>query len=403
MLHYAFNHRTGAAILRLPLGPTDYSLKEYNYTAGRHASSTITDFAFHPPSFVTPVLRDILAVNSQIKILLAPWSPPAALKTSRSLHGGSISKGELPTVVEYYAQTAKAWSRRGIPIWAMSMQNEPNVEEPYPSAIVSAATQNEMAAALSGRLGALGLGRIKMITHDNNYDQAESAYESVARNASAVDALAFHCYRGSMSNVTEVTKNLTKAGITGKALHLTECSGTGYYSLTAANRWADMRYWLKSVYFAAMNSSFSSVLVWNLALDPNSAPRLSAAVCDNCIGPFTIASPTQDSNAAQHVSVNLERYLMQHFSAATTNLTRWGGGVAHMVKAVTPADPQLSASNLACVTYQAFTAKWSSTSHRIGVVIENACGKTLAINIARGKTGMVYKAEAGLHTLIWTT
>ncbi|MDP6878829.1 MAG: glycosyl hydrolase, partial [Candidatus Marinimicrobia bacterium] len=78
----------------------------------------------------------------------APWSPPAWMKTSEKLVGGTLKKGYEIQVAEYLRRFIEAYQNEGIPIYAISTQNEPNfVPDNYPGMKLSAKQQLDLAIA----------------------------------------------------------------------------------------------------------------------------------------------------------------------------------------------------------------------------------------------------------------
>ncbi|CAD7067110.1 unnamed protein product, partial [Tilletia caries] len=157
--------RTGTPILRVPLGSSDFSMQEYVFAPNAPpgdllsqalaSSKNINDallsagFSLGPANdYLIPILRDIVAIRPQLKVIFSPWSPPAWMKTSGSLSGGSIIPGFVPLVAQYYVMSIKAFVDAGVPAWSMTLQNEPNFAPKYPSTIVDSKTQSQLASAI---------------------------------------------------------------------------------------------------------------------------------------------------------------------------------------------------------------------------------------------------------------
>jgi glucosylceramidase len=95
----------------LPKGDTDFELKKFSL------AQDMND--------VVPMLKEILAINSSIKILGSPWSAPAWMKTNEDVRGGSLKKEYRPVYARYFVKYIQAMQAKGIPIDAITIQNEP--------------------------------------------------------------------------------------------------------------------------------------------------------------------------------------------------------------------------------------------------------------------------------------
>ena len=74
--------------------------------------------------------------------MASPWSPPAWMKTSRSLIGGSLREECYDVYARYFVEFIKAYEKEGIPIYAITVQNEPlYVPKEYPGMFMSPEAQ----------------------------------------------------------------------------------------------------------------------------------------------------------------------------------------------------------------------------------------------------------------------
>jgi len=70
-------------------------------------------------------LRAVLAINPQIKILATPWSPPAWMKSNDSLVQGTLRPENYHAMAGYFVKFVKAYEQAGVPIFGVTIQNEP--------------------------------------------------------------------------------------------------------------------------------------------------------------------------------------------------------------------------------------------------------------------------------------
>src|SRR6266852_9832430 len=83
----------GLAILRQPMGSSDFSVADYSYddVPPGESDPELKRFTIdRDRQYILPVLREALAVNTKLKIIASPWSPPGWLKTSGSMIGGTL-------------------------------------------------------------------------------------------------------------------------------------------------------------------------------------------------------------------------------------------------------------------------------------------------------------------------
>ena len=102
----------------LPAGQTDYGMRRFSIA--------------HDRAEILPLLRQALALNPQIKVIGSPWSPPAWMKTNQSLIGGRLI--DEPRIyaayARYFVKFVQAYERAGVPIYALTVQNEPQNRKP---------------------------------------------------------------------------------------------------------------------------------------------------------------------------------------------------------------------------------------------------------------------------------
>ncbi|CDS00372.1 related to endo-1,6-beta-d-glucanase precursor [Sporisorium scitamineum] len=422
VMDFVFNNATGVGVTRVSMGASDFSVgQEYSYISSPPAfarasqqlndpTSLLTDFSLDNTQstlYTIPVLQDALQRNPNLKIILSPWSPPAFIKSNNTMNGGTLRAGFIDVLAQYYARTARAWSAAGVRPWAMTLQNEPSNLAAYPSMGMDASTQVELAVALKRELARGGLGGVQVWAHDDNWSGWQSAADVVNGNASAVDAVAFHCYRGSPGQVAQFEGAL-RNGVR-KDVHMTECTGTG----NPADRWAGIQGWLGNVYWPVSMQNSRSIVQWNLALDSGYGPRLKTSYCDSCTGSLTLSSQTNPADP--YVTYNDQLYLTSHFSAASTDLTNVGGGQAVRVAAEQGQLYSLKRDDWQCLNWlayaaplnagglqQASSANGAQAERRVGLVVANTCEVTKNVVISSDGRRSTLPVKQGLTSFVWT-
>ena len=276
--HYSFDD--------VPAGQTDFTLEHFSIDANRAA--------------VLPTVKQALAINPALKVMASPWSPPGWMKTTGSLIKGTLRDDAYGAFAEYWVKYIDAYAAEGVPIWALTVQNEPHFEpENYPGMRLEPA---QRARFLKDHLGpAFAREGIETLIFDwdHNWDEPESPLAVLADPAARqyVDGVAWHCYGGEVSAQGRVHDQHP-----GIDAYFTECSGGGW-----APNFADNLEWFVSTLIVGSTRNWSrGVLLWNLALDENHGPHLGG--CGDCRGVVTINSTTGA------VTRNEEYYALAHAS-----------------------------------------------------------------------------------------
>ena len=292
----------GLSILRQPMGASDFALRDYSYDdvpAGEKDPELAKFSIAHDREDILPVLKEILAVNPDLKVIGSPWSPPGWMKTSQSMVQGALASSAYPAFAKYFVKYIQAYGQAGVPIYAITMQNEPlNIPGNYPGMGMTAV---EQAAFLRENLGPAfreaGLST-KILVFDHNWDLIEYPVRvlSDSKAASFAAGTATHCYGGTPTAQLELHDRFPE-----KDIWMTECSGGEWQKGTLLEQQAKLiigstRNWAKSV------------VLWNLALNQNHEPYLGG--CATCRGVVTVNDssvpaqviPTVDYTALAHVS-----------------------------------------------------------------------------------------------------
>ncbi|MGC9950096.1 MAG: glycoside hydrolase family 30 beta sandwich domain-containing protein [Bryobacteraceae bacterium] len=298
------NTGIGVGILRQPMGASDFSASgnySYDDVPAGQSDPNLAQFSIaHDQTYLIPLLRQALAINPSLKVHALPWSPPAWMKTSASMNGGNILTADFPILAQYFARFIAAYQQQGIPIYAISMQNEPlNSTGSYPSAYVASSDEaNFIGNNLGPALAGAGLGGVKIFGYEHNWDQPQYP-EALLADTAAYGYLAgssFHCYAGGVSAQSQV-----KQAYPVKDIWFTECSGTVGSSFAG-----DLAWNTENLLIGATRNWARGVTLWNIALDQNSGPQNGG--CTACRGVVTV----DDSVSPPVITRNVEYYVLGH-------------------------------------------------------------------------------------------
>jgi glucosylceramidase len=363
----------GLSILRQPMGASDFALREYSYddVPAGESDPDLTKFSIaHDRTDILPVLKEILAVNPDLKVIGSPWSPPGWMKTSRSMVQGALLPSAYPSFAKYFVKYIKAYAEAGVPIYAITMQNEPlNVPGNYPGMGMTAV---EQAAFLRDNLGPAfreaGL-RTKILVFDHNWDLIEYPVRvlSDAKAASFAAGTATHCYGGTPTAQLELHNRFPE-----KEIWMTECSGGDWQKGNLLEQQVRLiigstRNWAKSV------------VLWNLALNQDHEPYLGG--CTNCRGVVTV----NDSGSPAQVTPTVD------YTA-----------LAHVSKFVKPGARRIESNSFDQGSLE--DVAFQNSDGSIVLLVLNSSGATVGFNIAWDGKYASYKLSSGaVATFTWAT
>ena len=290
----------GIDFVRIPMGASDFALNNYTYndlTSG--TDLTLEQFSIQRDLlYVVPRLQQALALNPDLKLMGSPWSAPAWMKSPQKLNGGSLNPIYHAAYADYFVKFIEAYDALGLPIYAITPQNEPLHETSgYPSMLMTVAQQINFLKVLGPKFEENQIDT-KIIGYDHNWDN--TFYPQALLNNEDIkpylDGVAFHCYAGSYTAQQTIQTNHPDRDI-----WFTECSGGRW----ATNFGSNISWNLENVFLGSLNYGSRSVLLWNLALDTQDGPQNGG--CTNCRGVVTV-------NDNDTYTLNEEYYMIGHFS-----------------------------------------------------------------------------------------
>jgi O-Glycosyl hydrolase len=293
----------GLTFVRVPMGASDFSMRHYSYddVPAGETDPGLAAFSIDPDRVdKLPLLRQALAINPRLAIVASPWSAPGWMKTTGRLVQGTLRPDAYDPFANYFLRFIQAYAAEGVPIFAVTMQNEPAFEpSDYPGMRLDPAARAEVIGKHVGPLFERVGIRTRILDWDHNWDLPAQPLgvlaDPVARRY--VSGVAWHCYAGDVASQERV-----HAAYPEKDAYFTECSGGAW-----APVWADnFRWTVGTLVIGSVRGWARGVALWNLALDEHGGPHLGG--CGNCRGVLTIDSATGA------VTRNEEYYALAHAS-----------------------------------------------------------------------------------------
>ena len=167
-------HGHGYTLCRVPMGSSDFGLGTYAHVEQDGDFALKTFSIEHDRRHILPFIQAAQRVAGRpIRLLASPWSPPAWMKTTgRMNEGGQLRPECRDAWARCYVKFIEAYAAEGVPIWGVSVQNEPQATQRWDSCIYSAEEERDFVRDhLGPALHAAGLAHVKIVVHDHNRDE----------------------------------------------------------------------------------------------------------------------------------------------------------------------------------------------------------------------------------------
>jgi glucosylceramidase len=272
-------------VCRTCIGSSDYSTKVYSYDDGEIDPDLKRFSIAIDKDYILPVLRQALGANPELFLFATPWSPPGWMKASKSMLGGNMRKEYMHSYAEYFAKYLRAYKAEGVPISAVTVQNEVDTDQDgrMPACSWPQETEAEFASQhLGPTLKKEDLKtQIWIIDHNYNLWGRAICELEVPDVHKYVSGIAWHGYLGnanSMSRVHDAFPDVSQYWTEG---------GPDYTAKDYATDWTR---WSQN--FTEIFRNWSrSVTAWNIALDEAGKPNLGPFPCGGIV---TVNSKTHE-------------------------------------------------------------------------------------------------------------
>lgn len=305
----------GYSYIRISIGCSDFSLSEYTCCD----VEGIENFALQDEeiNYVIPILKEILEINPNIKIMGSPWTAPRWMKVNNlkdlqpynSWTSGHLNPKYYKDYATYFVKWLQAFAENGIEIYSLTMQNEPLNRGNSASMFMGWEEQKEFVKELGPAVKEAGFNaKIYAFDHNYNYDNMsdQKSYPiKIYKDKDAekyLDGSAYHNYGGNRNEL-----NIIHESAPEKELVFTETSiGTWNDGRNIEKRLIDD---MEEVALGTVNNWSRGVIVWNLMLDTDRGPYREGG-CKTCYGAV-------DINASDYKNIikNSHYYIMAHMSS----------------------------------------------------------------------------------------
>lgn len=307
--HFDVKKGIGYTIARTNINSCDFSSDMYTYVAENDEKLATFDIS-HDKKYKIPLIKQAMSTSKgKLKLFASPWSPPAWMKSNKNmLQGGKLLPKYYDTWATYFTKFIKSYEKEGIPMWGITIQNEPMATQKWESCIFSAEEERDfLKKHLGPTMQKEKLSDKKIIVWDHNRDliyQRAQTYLSDPAAAKYIWGIGYHWYED-WSGGEPMFDNLRSVheAFPDKNLFFTEgCAES--FDATRYNAWE-----LGEEYGRSMINDFNNGMVgftdWNILLDETGGP--------NHVQNFCFAPVHADTKTGELIFTNAYYYI-GHFS-----------------------------------------------------------------------------------------
>jgi len=297
----------GYTLARTNIHSCDFSSGSYTYIAEGDAELKTFSIA-HDQKYRIPFIKQaIVAAGGKLTLYVSPWSPPAFMKDNKSMvHGGKLLPAFKQSWANYYIKFINAYEKAGIPVWGLTLQNEPLANQTWESCYYSAEDERDFIKEYLGpTLQNAGMSDKKLIAWDHNRDliyQTASTILNDSEAAKYVWGIGYHWYETwTGSAMLFNNEKMVADAFPDKKLIFTE-GCVEKFDFKKVNDW-----YLGERYGHSMVNDFNCGTVgwtdWNILLDETGGP--------NHVGNFCFAPVIADTKKGELIFTNAFYYIGQ--------------------------------------------------------------------------------------------
>ncbi|MBZ5585594.1 MAG: glycosyl hydrolase [Acidobacteriia bacterium] len=211
----------GMNLMRICIGTSDFTgdpWYSYDDVPAGETDAPLARFSIEKDrAYILPVIKKALQKNPDLLFFASPWSPPGWMKSSGSMIGGHLLPQYYGPYARYLVRFVQAYEAEGVPIYAITVQNEPGVDREkqpkmaYPSSRYTGEAERDFLKFLGPEFRKAGL-KTKIWSYDHNFNEKSSPGDegidyptkvlSDPEAARHVSGVAFHFYVGQPSGMS---------------------------------------------------------------------------------------------------------------------------------------------------------------------------------------------------------
>ncbi len=267
----------GYSVLRTNMNSCDFSSASYTYVQDGDKDLNSFDISIDK-RFKIPMLKKAMnLIGSKASFYISPWSPPAFMKDSNNmLRGGKLLPQYYQSWANYYVKYIDALQKEGLPVWGLTVQNEPMATQIWESCIYTAEEERDFLKNYLGpTLKKAGFGDKKITIWDHNRDLITQRASTVLDDKEAskyVWGVGFHWYEN-WSGGEQMYQNvgIVNEMYPDKNIFFTE-GCVEKFDAAKYHLWANGERYGKSM-INDFNNGTVGWTDWNILLDENGGPN----------------------------------------------------------------------------------------------------------------------------------
>ncbi len=308
--YYSTDRGIGYTLGRTNIHSCDFSSESYTYVD--EGDKDLKSFSIaHDLRYRIPLIKRAMAASgNKLRLFASPWSPPAFMKDNNDmLHGGHLRPEYARAWARYFAKFVESYRKEGVPVWGITIQNEPMATQTWESCVFQASDERDF---LKNHLGPVMaqeglLGKVNIIVWDHNRDLIIQRALAIFEDSAAAKyawGIGFHWYED-WSGGQQMYGNVALVSRLYPEKHILFTEGTpATFDSTGYGRWS-----LGEAYGRSMINDFNSGTEgwtdWNILLDERGGP--------NHVGNFCFAPIHADTRTGKLIYTN-SYYYIGHFS-----------------------------------------------------------------------------------------
>ena len=374
--YYSKQKGIGYTLARTNIHSCDFSSDSYTYVTDGDAALNSFNIE-HDKQYRLPFIKQaIAAANGKLTMFASPWSPPSFMKTNGTmLHGGKLKNEFANSWALYYTKFIKAYEKEGIPIWGISIQNEPMATQRWESCIYTAEEERDFLKNYLGpTMAKEGLADKKIIVWDHNRDLMTQRADVIFNDPVAAKyawGMGFHWYE-TWSGGQPMFENVAVVNKTYPTKNLLFTEGCAEsFKKEDYQKWANGERYGKSM-INDFNNGTVGWTDWNILLDETGGP--------NHVGNFCFA-PVHANTLTGEIIYTPSYYYIGHFS-----------------KFIAPRAKRVNSSSSRS---QLITTAFLNEDGKLAVVVMNQSSKKVTYNLCiEKKAAVVSILPHAIQTLV---
>ncbi len=187
-------------LCRVHMNSCDFALGNYAHVAVPGDAELKSFSIDRDRQALLPMIKAAQQVAGQpLKLLVSPWSPPPWMKSNGQMNeGGQLLPRWRAAWAQCFVKFVQAYEAEGVPVWGVSVQNEPEAHQRWDSCLYTAEDERDFVRDhLGPALHAAGLAHVRIVVWDHNRDvmvERASVIYGDAEAARYVWGTGFHWY-----------------------------------------------------------------------------------------------------------------------------------------------------------------------------------------------------------------